>query len=599
MNYQFKHIVVVHGIGDQAPNETVLGFMNEFIRALPTEGFKVTVDNLIENVDAIKDSVNITSDRKEHFNTIAPLRSFHPSYFIFTDLKKNIRHVIGFSEVYWKQIPDEYIKQNSENLPIPIFTWAHSVNTRLQGSPRRYHLAQDAINNIEKLLKLSRLFAVFGKKSDTYDNIVKKFLGDVQVYAESDKIRQDINNRFLEVMARVDEFQHIIKTKVQAKWNDPNINVPNSKHEIYVVSHSEGTVISLNSLVQAAILAKGSQSYNSPDYIPLFQFEEKLVKFYGNKAKASEWLGLVKGFVTLGSPIDKHYTIWSHRFRTDILTNHSDHNNPKIPWFNYWDQNDPVGYGLKEIFPATTDNQTDASKLFDRKFDCGFIRYFIPGLAHVGYWNDNSIYENIIHEVMNLGTTRKGGTVVKNKWWARFQQPIEAGAYILVRLLTLSIMIFYFSALLDPIKKHLYCWNEYFATVVNSVVCVYDVDIEVKYGGVIVVLLLLIKGLWQLYSSKRAVGESVEKALSGVPSKIIFAVRGILIGLLVITSFALCLSLKLPVSNASATISDYLGYLAGFGIFCLVWRLHTVVHRGLIQMWHYTSGAGTGVWEKS
>ena len=36
------------------------------------------------------------------------------------------------------------------------------------------------------------------------------------------------------------------------------------------------------------------------------------------QAKPPEWLGEVKGFVTLGSPIDKHNLIWGENFPADI-----------------------------------------------------------------------------------------------------------------------------------------------------------------------------------------------------------------------------------------------------------------------------------------
>ena len=94
MDYTYKHIVVVHGIGDQAPNETVLGFMNEFIRALPCEQrrYSVTINNLVESVDDIKQAAA----------RFQPRRSFRPAYIIFSDAQKQMHYVIGFSEVYWK-----------------------------------------------------------------------------------------------------------------------------------------------------------------------------------------------------------------------------------------------------------------------------------------------------------------------------------------------------------------------------------------------------------------------------------------------------------------------------------------------------------------
>jgi|WetSurMetagenome_2_1015567.scaffolds.fasta_scaffold07222_4 hypothetical protein len=39
--------------------------------------------------------------------------------------------------------------------------------------------------------------------------------------------------------------------------------------------------------------------------------------------------------------------------------------------------------------------------------------------------------------------------------------------------------------------------------------------------------------------------------------------------------------------------SDGLGCLTGLVVCFLVWKLHTIVHRGLIQMWRYTKGTDT------
>ena len=163
MKYTYKHIVVVHGIGDQAPNETVLGFMNEFIRALPREKdhYSVEVHNLIETVDEIKEV-------KRALAELRPRRSFRPAYIIFHDKQTQTAYVIGFSEVYWKQIPDNYIEQNNKKLPIPIFTWARSINTRFLEAGRAFHLAREAIDNLERMLGLLRVLGIIYKKSGQF-----------------------------------------------------------------------------------------------------------------------------------------------------------------------------------------------------------------------------------------------------------------------------------------------------------------------------------------------------------------------------------------------------------------------------------------------
>ena len=120
--YTHKHILIVHGIGDQVPNETSLAFMNNFLRALPeSRGCELEVDNLIESVDP---PANATAANG------APAR-FAPAFVRFQ--KRNDRFLIGFSEVYWQDITNSYLMGEKKDPPIPVFVWAHSVNTRMLG----------------------------------------------------------------------------------------------------------------------------------------------------------------------------------------------------------------------------------------------------------------------------------------------------------------------------------------------------------------------------------------------------------------------------------------------------------------------------------
>src|SRR5215472_2280865 len=99
----YKHIVIVHGIGDQVPNETALNFMNHFLRALPEgEGYKLDVDLLIQSVHP---------PDKERANA-----QFDPSYVVFH--KGSSAFVIGFSEVYWQDITDGFLTGREKIPPI-------------------------------------------------------------------------------------------------------------------------------------------------------------------------------------------------------------------------------------------------------------------------------------------------------------------------------------------------------------------------------------------------------------------------------------------------------------------------------------------------
>jgi hypothetical protein len=450
--YTHTHIVVVHGIGDQAPNETALNFMNHFLRALPRGShYRVEVDNLIESVD---DIVQVAPSG-------APARSFHPAFLVFTSDLARQNYVIGFSEIYWQHITNACLARNGGRPPIPIFVWAHSINTRMLGQNYPFETYRDIIENLEKMLGLIRMLAVIFKKSELLLNILNRFFGDVQMYTESDDIRAEINDRFRSVLSRVTWFAGRTVSKL------PGARFTSTSPNVYVVAHSEGTVVAYTTLVDAA-------------------------------KKVEPWLDNVRGFVTLGSPLDKHFTIWRNRFSDGELTGPP--RERKILWHNYWDQSDPVGYGLKALF---ADPQSDAHKLFDLRYDKGFTRYPIPGMAHVGYWSDPAMHEDIIHRVMQLVTTGPD-TTVASKWWGQLLSIIDVLGHLFLRILTLVVASFF-----------LY-----------------------KLGKLPV-------QLW----------------------------RG----------------------DGTPQISDALGYLIGLAVCILVWRLHTTVHRGLLQMWRYTKGTDTEV----
>ena len=578
MKYTYKHIVVVHGIGDQAPNETVLGFMNEFIRALPRGNhYSVTVHNLIESVDDIKAASQTIP------GVLRPRRSFHPAYIVFSDTQKDVNYVIGFSEVYWKQIPDEYIRQNGDNLPIPIFTWARSINARFLEAGRAFHLAREAIDNLEKMLGLLRVLGIIYKKSGQLTEITAKFLGDVQIYAESDEIRQEINNRFLSVLARVENFSEATKQNLQNDSDHAGKIDDFENREFYIIAHSEGTVVSLNSLVQAALLSEGVAAHPEQQWNDLFRYEEDLVQAHGQTAQASSWLPRIKGLVTLGSPIDKHYTIWRRRFRLGHLKKERER---KVCWFNYWDHSDPVGYGLKEVFYPDAETRqglpnktTDAEKLFEVKYDKGFTRYLIPGLAHIKYWQDNAIYEHIIDEAMGLGTTRWRSTAVRSRWWWPFHRVLDGLVYILSRIATLGALLFFLTNLLSPI------WNiDQTENLLPMIRLFPATEAWGTWTLLIFAPLLLIKGLWKMYGW-----------LKGWLAKMIYGLRVLLMLAWALVVFDLCLELSAGIGVEATTILDWLGYLTGLVVSCLVWSLHTTIHKGIIQMWHYTKGKGTAV----
>jgi hypothetical protein len=516
MSTTYKHLVIVHGIGDQAPNETSINFMNNFFRALPTgKGYKLRVYNLITTVDPPE----------------AKVKTFRPAYATYQQPNGN-NCVIGFSEVYWQDITNKVLKKFDKQTPIPMFVWAHSINTRIMG--KHYYMVRDAISNLESLLGIVDNLAVILKRVALFMRVLNRFVGDVQQYVESTDIRDEVDARFASVLEQVQNDANAIAAQGE-------LNEALSAPEIYVVAHSEGTVVSYSSLVRAAI-------------------------------NGVSWLDNVKALVTLGSPLDKHFAIWRTRFikSHDQLSQRGE----RIPWFNFWDISDPVGYGLKALTSgeAAKDSEsvgyTDAEKLFDLKYDRGVARYWVPGKAHVDYWADSAIHEQIIHQAMDLGTTRGTApnvTDVRSRPGLERIQPVGAWAgYILGRAATVAFLLYFLTRLAGPLPD----WKLFsgflspdpkrFSDWLTCAVTVYAP-------------LVVCKLLWEAYKKG---------------GKFWLWVRGGIFAVWLCILGAAAYTLHKPETMLST--KDVVGYGTGLVVTILVWQLHTRVHKGLVQMWRYT-----------
>ena len=564
--YNYKHIVVVHGIGNQAPNETALGFMNEFIRALPLEGArKLSVHNLIESVDAL------AAEKPEES------RKFQPAFVTYSDAKSV--NVIGFSEVYWQPITNGFIKKNEDQLPIPISTWAHSIATRLLGAgtgQSTFALAgwRAAIENLETLLRvLGKIAGLLGRERD-FDAVTTKFLGDVQMYAESDVIRQKINGKFVSVLARVDTFANHTRKIIQDRLEDPLFLQFNeftkdrdfAAREIYVVSHSEGTVVAYNSLVQAQMVRDKWGRYADGEI-------GRALKDYAALPDGSDhdWLDKVQGLVTLGCPLDKHYLIWRSRFRKHQLKNSPER---RIPWLNFYDTNDPVAYSLRELRtpdPCQAGTDTDADRMFDldgQGADCGFERYPVPGVAHVKYWTDRKIHDQIVH-LMGLSVSKPDlpGSI---PWVRAIRLPSIWLGYPIVRGLTFGVGLFCLNRLLHAFGASLGGLTPLFSWLALQPL---TLGSQANYAFWLAAPVLLMKGL--TYAEQ---GFDLTCWIRWILSVVWFAL-----------AVVICIGLDWGKPGTGA--SDIMGYASGIVIACLVWKLHTAVHRGLIQLWYYTAQA--------
>lgn len=202
----------------------------------------------------------------------------------------------------------------------------------------------EAIDTVDVMEKLTFLARRAGFMDFNLKQVLTDFLGDVQIVAEFEKLRDEILEVFLATIEKAHSY------------------AADENAEIIIVAHSEGSVIAFLGLLEAI-------KRNAP------------------------WINNVKGFVTLGSPIDKHLVLWPELWKgyRNMAVNDA---SSRIQWINYYDKGDPIGYELDSARDWVARN-CKAFK-FERETDIGFVRYFLPGAAHNEYWHDDLLFDHFI-----------------------------------------------------------------------------------------------------------------------------------------------------------------------------------------------------------
>lgn len=324
-----KAIVAVHGIGDQHTYATIQAVVNQF------SGF---------------------------YPTAVPLGAFHENEGIVA-LKPPFPSGFAFAEVYWATIPreaakDAYIIEEAK-------AWARTIVGRLKlrwkecGGETTYCRDRDfdlmtlilseMIESIAILDRICFLADRAGLFKFDLRKMMEDYFGDVQVVVDFASLRAKILETFDRTMTAV------------------HTAFPNA--EIYIVSHSEGTVVTLLGLLKAY-----------------------------REAHPPAWSKCVRGLMTLGSPIDKHLVLWPSLFGETTPSNAPDQ---PIEWHNYYDRGDPVGFALDDMRAWLKEHEWTRVFDFREEFDYGYSRYPFPGKAHVDYWNDEAVFRHFIDTVVN------------------------------------------------------------------------------------------------------------------------------------------------------------------------------------------------------
>ena len=215
----------------------------------------------------------------------------------------------------------------------------------------------DAVFVLERVTYLADRAGVF---HFDLKKVLEDFLNDVQVITEFKRHRTTILEMFDEVMKTVSK-------QLRAK-----------NAEIYVIGHSEGSVVALLGLLGG--LSKDPQ----PD-----------------------WIHRVRGLMTIGSSIETHYILWPELWGElkpsappKALAPPAEGapiKGASIIWRNYYDYGDPIAYGLDRTKQWITSSQWMGWFDFE---EFAFGRYPFPGKAHVEYWKDREVFGHFIQNVV-------------------------------------------------------------------------------------------------------------------------------------------------------------------------------------------------------
>lgn len=370
-----KVIVAIHGIGSQTRGATIRAVAHRFGNR-PPQPLPLMPVGFFE----MRDGGEIKVSRLD----VAPP---HP----LAD--------VGFVEVFWADIPRKAVQET--DVLEETKAWGKTVVGRAQASYLKlvqnkkledadFSMAAGVIEEvIEGIEVLDNLFFLASKAGIFHfelATVLRDYVDDVQVVTEFEQLRNDILLRFHTIMAGIIEH---LRSQGEA---DP---------ELYVVAHSEGTVVSFLAMLQA--------------------IEGKLIQTTDSTGKAlkyapTEWIKQVRGFMTFGSPIDKHLVLWPTLWR-DLDLQGKGAVGKRIEWRNYYDLGDPIGFKLDTARQFLAEKGCDAFN-FQEKHDRGFSRYYFPGKAHVDYWEDADVFGHFMDDVVFADSVPpKEAVEPKSKWW--------------------------------------------------------------------------------------------------------------------------------------------------------------------------------------
>lgn len=407
------YVITVHGIGEQRLNETILPVVSRFAEArrarTKSEKQDVVTLGMATGQTGWYDSQNVLDHGHEvpdplwmQFEHLPQTADGVPLDVPFFGLpQKNSTNNLCFVDMHWADL----LSSSYTEAGMPVDRWLESVIGRMEEKDRfaKDNRTPGSVLNVlytlqETLDFVHRILRMRNRNLD--DLIFAKYLGDCQIYTEYLYCRGRAVRRFHNLMAELYD-QHRRRN-------------PTRPCRFVIIAHSLGSVLALDSLMYALAddaLRAGdprSEDFAVINSFPLFGYNPAQVA--AGKLPSNEWVNHVSSFVTLGSPVDKFLNLWWYHYGylfQDAFW-HTDVRTPAINHYNYCDEQDPVGQRLDCLYSTPA-----YRRFFVQKQDRVFNRYPLPGVAHIGYWQDSELFAWILNQTVDSEAAQK----VKEPQW--------------------------------------------------------------------------------------------------------------------------------------------------------------------------------------
>jgi hypothetical protein len=372
-------ILVIHGIGEQRPFETLDSFSRGLVEFLRTQKRRFSLKHeIVER----RGSAGVTWN--ESLLQIHPHKGtrsidIHEFYWAYlTEQRITVPEVLEWVEKTLqgtrrfyrenKELQRKFEKRRKTPIfPLTWVAWALRVVTLLYPL---YRLTSLLFKPVLPLLSIKWVAPLWNWLAKNTTWIIVGYIGDIAIYTTTDEKSRKYRIR-----------QQILKecqSQVEAILEDSRYD------RVIIAGHSLGSVIAFDTLNRINIKS------NLPS---------------GAKLRIDK----ITGLITFGSPLDKiafffreHTTAQEyirrqikshlHSFKAKtlddqnddlILSNPIQHNLDDVLWVNYYSKSDPISGHLDFYQIAEEDN----------------VLLDLPefwGVAHVGYWTHQPFYEDVV-----------------------------------------------------------------------------------------------------------------------------------------------------------------------------------------------------------